>query len=112
MRPGGQRAHQESLIAVHAEHDDADIRIALDNLRSGVDSIELRHSNVHYYDIGAELLGHPDRLAPIRCLANDFDLGIGLEEEPKALSDHAVVVCEEHFSTEGHMFPSTDRALC
>jgi hypothetical protein len=88
---------------VHTEHDDSDIRIAFDNLRCRVDTIELRHGNVHHHDVWGELLGHPNRLSTIGRLANHFDIGIGLQQESEAFSHNAMIVGQEDFSGQGHM---------
>jgi len=92
MCSGRERPDQECLVAVHAEHDDADVGIAFHDLRSCIDPVELRHSNVHHDHIGAELLGHADGFTSIGRLPDNFDVGIGLQEKPETLADDTMIV--------------------
>ncbi len=94
---GRQGADQEGLIAVHAQHNDADVGIALDDLGGGIDAVQLRHGNIHDDDVGRELLGEANGFAAVASFADHFDGRVGLEQELKALADHAVIVGDEYF---------------
>jgi hypothetical protein len=81
---------------VHAQHDDSDFRIALDDLRCGIDAVELRHGDIHHHDIGRELFGHSDRLPSIGGFADHFDGGIGLQQKPQTFPNDSVIVGHEY----------------
>lgn len=62
-----------------------------------VDSIELRHGNVHDNHVGRELLGQPDSFPAIGRFADDFDTRVGLEQEPKTFANYSMIVGNEDF---------------
>jgi hypothetical protein len=99
---GGEGADQKGLVAVHAQHNDADIGIALDDLGRRVDAIELGHSNVHDDHVGRELFGEADGFAAIGGFADDIDSGVGLEQEPKTFANYSVIIGNEYFGGGRH----------
>jgi hypothetical protein len=99
---GGEGADEEGLVAVHAQHNDADVGIALDDLRRRVDAVELGHSDIHDNNVGRELFGEADGFAAIGGFADDFDSRVGLEQEPKAFANYSVIVGNEYFGGGGH----------
>ncbi len=92
---GGKGADEEGLIAMHAQHDDADVGIALDDLGRGINTVELRHSDIHDDHVGRELLGEADGLAAIAGFADDFDCGVGLEQKLKAFANDPMIIGDE-----------------
>ena len=82
---------------MHAQHNDADVGIALDDLGGGIDAVELRHGNIHDNNVGRKLLGEANGFAAVAGFADHFNRGVGLEQELKALADHAVIVGNEYF---------------
>src|SRR5258708_37321767 len=100
---------------MHAEHDDSDVGIALDDLRGCVDAVKLGHGDIHYYDVWRKLLRHADSFPAIGCLTHHFDGGIGLQQESQTLANNAMVVDNEdlgdwHGTGQRHLHLSDVRA--
>jgi hypothetical protein len=87
---------------VHAQHNDADVGIALDDLGRSVDAVELGHGNVHDNHVGRELFGEADGFAAIGGFADDFDSRVGLEQEPKTFANYSMIVGNEDSCGGGH----------
>ena len=102
LSAGRQGAHQEGLVAVHAQHDDAHVGIALDDLRGGIDAVELRHGDIHHHHVRRKLLGEPDRFAAIGGFTDYFDGWVRVQKELEALADDAVIIGNEHFGGVRH----------
>jgi hypothetical protein len=92
---GGEGTDEEGLIAMHAQHDDADVGIAFYDLGSGVDTVELGHRNVHDDYVGRKLLCEADGLAAIAGFADDFDGGVGLKQKLKAFANDSMIIGNE-----------------
>jgi hypothetical protein len=100
--PATARTDQEGLIAVHAQHDDAHVGIAFDDLGGGIDTIELGHGNVHDDNVGGELLGEANGFAAVAGLSNNFDGGVRLEQKLEAFADYAVIIGNKYFGGGMH----------
>ena len=70
--------------------------IVLDNLRSGLDPVQIRHADVHDHQIRPQFISQSHGVAAIGSLAHDFDPLMLFELQPKALAHHAVVICDEY----------------
>src|SRR5687767_9402276 len=72
-------------------------------LSSGFDAVEFRHANVEQAHVWSELARERHCFAPIGCLADDFDLGLSVEDHPEPGPDDLLIVGKEH--SDGHEWP-------
>ena len=64
--------------------------------RSGrLEPVHARHADVHQHDVRAQPLGQPHRLVPVGRLSDHSDVGRGVEQNPDAGADQALVVDDE-----------------
>jgi hypothetical protein len=60
-----------------------------------LEPVELRHPDVHQDDGGTEPGRLGDRLEPVSCLCDDFDVLFAGEQHPEAGPDHGLVIGDE-----------------
>ena len=82
------------------EHEDADAtvgrRVAAARDPPGrLDAVELGHADVHQDDVRRQASGLVDRLAPVRGLADDLEVLLGVEDHAEARADERLVVGDE-----------------
>ena len=58
------------------------------------------HADVEQAHVGAQLAGERHRLASVGGLADDLDVGLGVEDHPEPGADDLLVVGDEH--ADGH----------
>jgi hypothetical protein len=61
----------------------------------GLDAVQLGHRDVHDDDVGLQLLGQPDGFPAVAGLAGDLHVGLRLQDHPKAVTDHGVIVSQQ-----------------
>ena len=79
------RQHEHSRRALTAIHDPA----------GRLDAVHVRHADVHEHDIRIEFARQGDRLAAVRGLANDIDVGFGAEDDANAAAHERLVIREQ-----------------
>ena len=92
------RARCEGEVAdarVQREEDDLRGREVVPEHPGYLEPGHTRHGVVEHDQVGAELEGLPCRLDAISGLAHDLEVGIGVDERPKALAHGEVVVGDE-----------------
>ena len=82
---GGQHQHSRGLLP--AESGDPP---------GGFQPIHFGHLDVHEHDIRIELLRELDRLGAVSGLANDLEVGFGLEYQAEARPHELLVVSQQH----------------
>jgi hypothetical protein len=60
-----------------------------------LDPVEHRHPDVHQDQVGPGLQRTRHGLVPVRRLGDDFDVGLGVEDEPEAAAHQRLVVSEQ-----------------
>src|SRR5476649_1432351 len=70
----------------------------------GLESVTVGHLDVHQHDVGPQAPGAGRGLLAVRRLAENLDLGIGLEDHPEAGANHRLVIGQQH--TDAHSAPS------
>jgi hypothetical protein len=63
--------------------------------RGDFDAVPAGHADVDEADVGPELAGEADGLAPVGGLGDHVDAGLGLEDEAQPAADHRLVVGEQ-----------------
>ena len=58
--------------------------------------VHARHADVHQDDVGGAAAGERDRLDAVRGLADDLDVGLGLEDRAQPAAHHRLIVGEQH----------------
>ncbi len=80
---------------IHGEHHHLSIRALRAHLARCPDAVQIGHRDIHDQHIRA-IGGHlAHRLAPGRGLANHPQIGMGLEQEPQAITHHGMVIGQE-----------------
>ena len=51
---------------------------------------------VHQDNVWPERFGSRDRIGAVRCLGDDFEVGISAEQTSKPIPDHGMVVHDQH----------------
>src|SRR6185369_3097798 len=74
--------------------------LLFDDLGGGVGAVEQRHGEIHQDDVRLQAQGGLDRGAAAGDLADDPDVGLGLEQQAQAVADHGVVVGDQY--GDGH----------
>jgi len=100
---GIEGAHDVGFVGMHAEHDDAGGgRLFKDGL-SGLNAVEERHGDVHNNDVGRQRGRKGDGVAAVIGFADDFEIGLALEESAEAGAHDGMIVCEKDakFSHDG-----------
>jgi hypothetical protein len=69
-------------------------------LAGGLDAVDARHPDVEEADVGTQLACHGDRLVTVRCLADDLDPGLRVEDHGEPGADQELVVGDHH--PDGH----------
>ena len=69
--------------------------------RVALDPVELGHPHVHQHDVGAQPLGLGDAGRAVGRLADDLEIGHGLERHPQAGADELEVVDEQDADAHG-----------
>ena len=62
----------------------------------GLESVELRHADVHEDHVGSELAGACEGLESVGRLADDLDVLLRFEDQPEAAAHERLVVGDEH----------------
>ena len=60
-----------------------------------LEAVELGHADVHQDDVGPQRAHLVDRLAAVRGLADDLDVGLGVEDHAEAGAHERLVVDEQ-----------------
>ena len=93
-RTRSDRVGQHRVIGVHREHHDPGVGMIVADPPRRLDSVDLRHRDVHEHHIGVQLVEEADRLLAVGSLADHVEAL--LDHRPaKALAKHLVVV-DEH----------------
>ena len=79
---GSKSPYQICLIGMHAEHDDSDLWILFDDLSGGLDTIQIRHRNIHNDDFRCKFIGHRDRFASVTGFTHYLEVAVLLELKP------------------------------
>ena len=66
------------------------------------EAVEPWHDEVEHDHVRVEKRGHLDRLAPVRCLADDLDAFLELEEGAQPFADDRVVVGDQDADRLSH----------
>src|SRR4051812_31163250 len=94
----GSRAQSAVHVLVQVEggeHKDAGARARSCEPGGGLDAVQLRHPHVHDDDVGVVPPGLREGLHPGARLADDLEVGFGVEHEPQPLP-HQVLVVGQH----------------
>ena len=60
-----------------------------------LDPVEVRHADVHQDDVGAQRLGGVERGEAVGGLADDLEVGLGVEDDAEAGADELLVVGDQ-----------------
>jgi hypothetical protein len=71
-------------------------------MAGGVDTVQVRHGDVHHDDVRLQLLAEPNGLPAVSRLGYYFKIFLFLEQPPQAFSHNVVVIRQYHFNHAGH----------
>jgi hypothetical protein len=83
------------------QHYDFELRVVLQQLAGRIQAIEVWHAYVHDDDIGLQLLGHLNGLAPIGCLSANFPPFVLLEQRAQASAHDFVIIGQQNTKFHG-----------
>jgi hypothetical protein len=97
-RAGLERVEDVRVGVVCHQDQDPDVFQAMrsDDLAGGLDPVELRHLDVHEYDVGPGGPGPLHGLGPVRGLSHHGDVVLGVEQHLEAGSHQDLIVGEQH----------------
>src|SRR5207244_650066 len=98
----GSQCAGEHLIVVECGQDE-DWRAAGQATQptGGLGAIDVLHSNVHYHDVGPQLIGGRDHLSPISAIADHLEALLRAEDHPQTRPHQRLVVDEKHARGRG-----------
>ena len=82
--------------------------LSLDHMPHRLDPVHSRHADIHDHDVGGNLAGHLDGLPAVDGLAHDLHARFGIDQPPKTVPEHLVIVNDHH---PGHSCDSFSEAL-
>jgi hypothetical protein len=83
-------------ILVHAENEYPGGGPARDDATKRFDAADIGQRDVEHDNVGCQLAIHAQRLRGCRCLTNDHEFGIALEQAPIPLTHYRVIVHQQH----------------
>ena len=96
-RAGPQRLVDVLVHVEGRQHHDLGGRVRCgQQLPRRLDPVDLGHAHVHQDDIRRDAARLLDRLSPVRRLADDLEVGLGLEDHPEAGAHERLVVDDQH----------------
>ena len=104
---------REDLLVVReaGEDDDPALRAELADTCRRLNTVRLRHHEVHEHDVRARSPHLPHRFLPVSCFRQDFDVRLRLQESHQAVPDDRVVVHDQHPNALNHRV-SPDPPAC
>jgi len=93
--PGRTYFHQvydKFFVIVHREHQNADIRVMLVNILRGLDTVHVRHLEIHQDDVRRGFRNHVYELLTVLSFPDDGKGRIVGEREDDALTKELVVI--------------------
>jgi hypothetical protein len=72
----------------------------LPHLARDLDAVHIGQADIEHQHIRVLRLGHRDRLAAGRSLADDHDVGLAREQRAERLAHHALIFGKHH--SDGH----------
>ncbi len=110
-RAGSQRLVDVLVEIERREHEHARRLLrTVDDPARRLDAVDVRHADVHEHDIWMEVARERDRLCSVRRLADDVDVGLGVQDHPEAAAHESLVVREQD-ANRHRVEPSGNRAL-
>src|SRR3990172_3983477 len=96
-RAGADRLAQQALVFVSGEDQDASIgQQFLQPPRRLDASAGTGHADVHQHDVRAQHARQAHGLVAIGCLADDLQIGLGIQERAQARAQDAVIIRDEN----------------
>jgi hypothetical protein len=103
-RSGPQRAEDILVELERGQYEDSRVaeRTIGSDLTRGLQTVELRHADVHQHKVGAKLASKRHGLASVRGLPRDLEVGLGVEESAKAGADDRLVLGKQDADRRAH----------
>ncbi len=80
----------------HGQHPDRDLRSLGSNGANRLDPTHPRHPQVHQDQVRPQTPGRRNPLRPVRCLADDLEASIRVQDLHDAIAEQRVVIDEQH----------------
>src|SRR5205085_8793002 len=91
---GLQGSHDVAFIAMHAQHYDGCSRQCARDSARRLDSVEVRHSDVHDHYVRFLVFNQPNNFASVAGFTDHLEVRLLLQEQSQAVADDSVVVGE------------------
>jgi len=99
VAPAGPQRLEDVLVVLEGgqdQHPGAGRTALGEQLPGGGEPVDAGHLDVHQHDVRSGGPGDLDRLPAVRGLADDLQVGLGLQDQPEAGPHHLLVVREHH----------------
>src|SRR5690606_4345351 len=86
---------EDVLVCIEGgEYDDARVLETghREDLTGGVETIQLRHTDVHQHDVRPCALHEVHRFAAVRSASDDLDVGLGVQQRAESLTHHGLII--------------------
>ena len=80
---------------VHGQHEDSGAGAAFANLPSGLEAVEVRHTDVEESDVGIEKDDFFDGVLAVSCFADYGPAKLGLQQVSQTKANDFVVICQK-----------------
>ena len=94
----------EEPVGVAGERDQAEMRVVLAQARDCGDAVHERHVQVDHDRVGAQVIRELDGVEPVRCLTDDGQLGLALDQRAQRLEERVVVVHQKNANRRRRRF--------
>src|SRR5689334_7400142 len=93
---------------MHRKNNDARLRGPLHDLSRRLNTVEVRHGNIHDDNVRISLHRLAYCLISIGCLSDNTDVGLPLEREPQPFTHDRVIICYQYLN--GHQVSPMTRS--
>ena len=105
-RTRGQDAEEIILVLVHGQDQNLDERVGFLQRTRRFETVHARHANIHQGEIRLKRMREAQRLYAVGCLANDFHVGLRVQDHTHAFAHNGVVIGEQYPDFRHRLVPS------
>src|SRR5262245_54730174 len=108
--PGIHQQSEVTAVGMARQHEDLDLRTALEQLRRRREAVQSRHGNIHDDDVRRVALDLRDRLLSLARSSDDLHVLLRVEDHAHAFAHGFMIVGEHDAELRGHLSKRTNCA--
>ena len=93
---GAQRRMDIVVEVERGQHHHPGVGVAFADRAARLDAVQDRHPDIHQHDVGVRASSELDGRCPVGRLADDCQVGLGLQDHAESDPDHLLVVDQHH----------------